>query len=128
VQHQRQALLELVQAALLDQPFEFQVNATVVDDFKHRVLSQPDRKQACSSVSQTGANTQSNSLAVRVSCITSALSESDKAPPGRFERPACGFEVRRSVQLSYGGNWCIIACRDLQLEPDSSPAHNNLGE
>ncbi len=26
-----------------------------------------------------------------------------QAPPGRFERPACGFEVRRSVQLSYGG-------------------------
>src|SRR5437867_2842601 len=24
------------------------------------------------------------------------------ADPGRLERPACGFEVRRSIQLSYG--------------------------
>jgi hypothetical protein len=24
------------------------------------------------------------------------------AHPGRLERPACGFEVRRSIQLSYG--------------------------
>ena len=28
------------------------------------------------------------------------------APPARFERAACGFEVRRSVQLSYGGR-CV---------------------
>ena len=28
--------------------------------------------------------------------------EARMADPGRLERPACGFEVRRSIQLSYG--------------------------
>ena len=28
--------------------------------------------------------------------------------PGRLERPTCGFEVRRSIQLSYGRLFYII--------------------
>ena len=28
-----------------------------------------------------------------------------RARPVRLERTTCGFEVRRSIQLSYGRNW-----------------------
>jgi hypothetical protein len=33
-----------------------------------------------------------------------AIMEFILAHPGRLERPTCGFEVRRSIQLSYGCN------------------------
>ena len=54
-----------------------------------------------------------------------------QAPPARFERAACGFEVRRSVQLSYGGDQYTMTAGPNPAVPswvsDGARTHNLLG-
>ena len=42
--------------------------------------------------------------------VNDCESKGKVAHPARLERAACGFEVRRSIQLSYG---CALACTGL---------------
>ncbi len=47
------------------------------------------------------------------------------AHPGRLERPACGFEVRRSIQLSYGCAALVLSIlHALMRERNVDPATN----